>query len=74
MSVFAIVRIGLQLLNTLVQWANRRSQIKIGEKQEIARQTAAFLRSAGITDEIIATVVNMTDDEINEALEDRFID
>ena len=74
MSWFALVRIGLQLLNTIVQWANRRSQIKIGERQEIARQTVAFLKSAGVTDEILATVINMTDEEIDVALEDRFID
>ena len=74
MSWFAIVRIGLQLLNTLVQWANRKSMISIGEQKEIARQTADFLRSAGITDEIIAQVVTMTPDELDRVLEDRFID
>lgn len=74
MSWFTIVRIGLQLLNTLVQWANRKSMIKIGEQKEIARQAAAFLRSAGITDEVIAEIVTAPPEKIDEMLEDRFID
>ena len=74
MGWFKFVKVAFQLINTVVQWANRNSLITLGQQQELARQSVAFLRSAGVTDRIIAEIVTATPEEIDAKLEDRFVD
>jgi len=70
MGWFTVVRVGLQLLNTIVQWANRKSLIGLGERQQIARQSAAVLRSAGVTKDMIAEIVNLSDEDMYARFDD----
>ena len=70
MGWFTIVKVGLQLLNTIVQWANRKSLISLGERQQIARQSVAVLRSAGITKDMIAEIVILSDEELYARFDD----
>lgn len=70
MGWLTLVSTALKIINTIVQWANRQSMISMGAKQEIARQTVAVLRSSGVTKDLIAEIVLLSDEEIRERLED----
>lgn len=70
-----IASTALKIINTIVQWANRSNLMNEGAKKEIARQTLAVMKSAGLTRELITEVITMTDEEIKDALTDEdFVD
>lgn len=65
MSWIQIILLGLQLVNKLTDWALERSAIQEGERLEIARQTAAILKKVGVRDEIVESVRNLSDSDLD---------
>ena len=70
MSWFSIATTVLKIVNTIVQWANRQSLIDAGEQKEIAKQTVAILRSAGVSKDLIAEIATLNDIELAERLDE----
>lgn len=70
MSYFDLIKIGLQLVLALIDWARDRRQFKAGEDAEIARQALAVLAKTHAGKLILERINAMSDSDLDRLVDD----
>lgn len=70
MNTVALIKLGLQLVLALIDWARDRRQFKAGEDAEIARQALSILSKTHAGKLILERINAMSDSDLDRLVDD----
>jgi len=74
MGWFQLAQVVLSVVNRILKFMNDRQLLKAGEQRQIAKQQAQMAVDAGVAAEVMEEIMNLSVEEVDEKLEDDFID